>query len=66
MREITAPIRKYFKTGETRSVKFRIKQLKALKKALLQYDEKIIEALHDDLNNSSFEAVMTETGLVQE
>ena len=66
MREITAPIRKYFKTGETRSVKFRIKQLKALKKALLQYDEKIIEALHDDLNKSSFEAVMTETGLVQE
>ena len=66
MREITAPIRKYFKTGETRSVKFRIKQLKALKKALLQYDEKIIEALHDDLNKSSFEAVMTETGIVQE
>ena len=66
MREITAPIRKYFKTGETRSVKFRIKQLKALKKALLQYDEKIIEALHDDLNKSSFEAVMTETGIIQE
>ena len=66
MREITAPIRKYFKTGETRSVKFRIKQLKALKKALLQYDEKIIEALHDDLNKSSFEAVMTETVIVQE
>lgn len=66
MREITAPIRKYFKTGETRNVKFRIKQLKALKKALLQYDEKIIEALHDDLNKSSFEAVMTETGIVQE
>ena len=66
MREITAPIRKYFKTGETRSVKFRIKQLKALKKALLQYDEKIIEALHDDLNKSSFEAIMTETGIVQE
>lgn len=66
MREITAPIRKYFKTGETRSVKFRIKQLKALKKALLQYDEKIIEALHDDLNKSSFEAVMTETGIIME
>lgn len=66
MREITEPIREYFKTGETRSVKFRIKQLKALKKALLQYDEKIIEALHDDLNKSTFEAVMTETGIIQE
>lgn len=66
MREITGQLREYFKTGETKSIKFRIKQLKALKKALLENDEKIIQALYDDLNKSSFEAVITETGIVQE
>ena len=43
MREITGQLREYFKTGETKSIKFRIKQLKALKKALLENDEKSIE-----------------------
>lgn len=66
MREITEPLREFFNTGQTRNIKFRIKQLKALKKALIKYDEDIIQALYDDLNKSSFEAVMTETGIVQE
>ena len=66
MREIAEPIREYFLSGETKSIKFRLKQLKALKKALLAYDNEIIQALYDDLNKSSFEAVMTETGIVQE
>lgn len=66
MREIVKPIREYYNTFETKDIKFRINQLKALKKALIAYDAELLQALYDDLNKSSFEAVITETGIVQE
>lgn len=66
MKSKVLSMREYFKTGETLSIKFRLEQLKALKKTLLKYDEALLQALHDDLNKSSFEAVMTETGMVLE
>ena len=66
MKSIVPAVREFFKSGETLSIKFRIEQLKALKKSILKYDEAIMQALHEDLNKSSFEAVMTETGLVME
>lgn len=66
MKNIVPAMREYFKSGETLSIKYRLEQLKALKKTLLKYDEALLQALHDDLNKSSFEAVMTETGMVME
>ena len=66
MKALAEPMRDYFYTGETLDINFRIKQLKLLKKVLLENDEKIIQALNDDLGKSSFESVMTETGIVQE
>ena len=66
MKNIVPAMREYFKSGETLSIKYRLEQLKALKKTLLKYDEALIQALYDDLNKSSFEAVMTETGIIME
>ena len=66
MKSIVPAMREYFKSGETLSIKYRLEQLKALKKTLLKYDEALIQALYDDLNKSSFEAVMTETGIIME
>ncbi len=58
MNNIVPAMREYFKSGETLSIKYRLEQLKALKKTLLKYDEALLQALYDDLNKSSFEAVI--------
>ncbi len=66
MKNIVPAMREFFKSGETLNIKYRLEQLKALKKALLKYDAMLLQALYDDLNKSSFESVITETGLVME
>lgn len=66
MNKIVAKQRDFFKTGQTLNIKFRIEKLKALKNALKKYDSKLIEALYTDLNKSSFESILTETGFVYE
>ncbi len=66
MKEFAETMREYFYLGETLDIDFRIKQLKKLKKALIENDENIIQALNDDLNKSSFESVISETGIIQE
>src|SRR5688572_1064019 len=54
----------YYKSGATRSYEFRIKQLKALKAAVQQYEKEIHDALYTDLKKSPEEAYASETGLV--
>ena len=66
MNNIVPAMREFFKSGETLSIKYRLEQLKALKKTLLKYDEALLQALHDDLNKSSFDSIITETGIVME
>ena len=66
MKNIVPAMREFFKSGETLSIKYRLEQLKALKKTLLKYDEALLQALHDDLNKSSFDSIITETGIVME
>lgn len=56
--------RKYFATGVTRDVKFRTEKLKLLKKALLDNEKKIAEALENDIGKCPTEGFMCETGLV--
>ena len=41
--------RAYFRSGETLDVKWRIAQLKKLKQAVLDYQDELSEALHEDL-----------------
>lgn len=62
--ELLASQRTFFEKGTTLDVDFRLKQLKRLKQAIVQYEQKIFEALHKDLRKSSFEAFATEVGIV--
>ena len=47
--------RQYFATGETKSVDFRLQQLKKLKEAIASRQDQILEALKADLNKPTFE-----------
>ena len=54
----------YFRTGETLSVDFRLRQLNKLGAYLREHEQEALEALHADLGKSAFEAYATELGLV--
>ena len=56
--------RKYFASGATIPVKFRIEMLKKLREAVKKYENEICEALTADLGKSDFEGFMCEVGLV--
>lgn len=52
----------YFRTGETRDIKFRISKLKRLKKAIKIYEQKVLEALRKDLGKPEQESFFSEVG----
>ena len=54
----------YFLKGETLSVKFRKAQLKRLKDAILKNQNKLIDALHEDLGRCDVEAYLCDIGAV--
>ena len=56
--------RKYYKSGVTIPVKFRIEQLKRLRSVVKKYETEINDALKSDLGKSHYEGFMCETGLV--
>lgn len=56
--------REYFLTNETRSIDFRLKQLKKLKQAVEKYSDDIYEALWKDLHKCKEEAFLTELSIV--
>ncbi len=56
--------RKYYKSGATIPVRFRIEQLKKLYTAVKKYQTEINDALKSDLGKSHFEGFMCESGLV--
>lgn len=56
--------RKYYKSGATIPVEFRIKQLKKLYATVKKYQTEINDALKSDLGKSHFEGFMCESGLV--
>lgn len=56
--------RSFFATHETKSVNFRIEQLKKFKAAILKYEQKITDALYTDLHKSAEEAYLTEISIV--
>ena len=55
--------RKFFDSGATSSLAFRGKQLSILKDAIVQYEEKIFEALNKDLGKSAEESYASEVGI---
>lgn len=56
--------RAFFNTNATRDISFRVRQLKALKKALSDHEKEIYEALRLDLGKSKFETYLGEIALV--
>ena len=57
-------LRDFYNSGATRSFDFRKKQLKKLKAVIEQYEQKIYQALHEDLKKSPEECWVTENGFV--
>jgi len=56
--------RSYFASQKTKSITFRIGQLKRFKAAILKFEAKITDALWKDLHKSMEEAYLTEISLV--
>ncbi|MBQ7531614.1 MAG: iron-containing alcohol dehydrogenase [Paludibacteraceae bacterium] len=62
IREIVAAQRRFFRTGTTLPVSWRIKQLKRLKAAVLAHELEFEQALADDLGRSRAEAYLCDIG----
>lgn len=62
--ECLAAQRAFFESGATKSYQFRMNALSRLEKSILSHENEINEALKADLNKSSFETYMCETGMV--
>ena len=62
IREIVAAQRKYFRTGATLPVRWRIKQLKKLKAAVIAHEKEFEDALAEDLGRSRVEAYLCDIG----
>jgi len=60
--EVFAGQLRFFNSGATRPVAFRIEQLKRLKEAILLHEAEIQEALYKDLRKSTYEAFSSEIG----
>ncbi|WP_330254198.1 aldehyde dehydrogenase family protein [Nocardia sp. NBC_00565] len=59
-----ADLRTAFQDGVTRPVAWRADQLRALRRLLLENENALATALHQDLRKSATEALMTEIGVV--
>lgn len=64
IRSLLEAQKKFYKTGATIPVDFRVGQLKKLYSAVKKYEEEINDALRSDLGKSGFESFMCESGLV--
>ena len=62
--EIVEKQRRFFRTGATLDIDFRTEQLKKLKKAVIERQEVLEEALYADLGKSSVEAYLCDLGPV--
>lgn len=55
--------RKFYRSGATIPVAFRVEQLKNLRRAIQKFESEICDALLSDLGKSAYEAYMCEVGL---
>lgn len=57
-------MRRFFLSGQTRSLSYRLQALNRLKEAVKKYEPELLQALNHDLHKSEFEAYATEIGIV--
>ena len=62
IRGIVEAQRRFFRTGETLPVQWRIRQLKRLKEAVIAHQQEFIDALTEDLGRSPLEAYLCDVG----
>jgi len=62
--QVVSELRTAFKSGKTRSLSWRMEQLDALKRMLIDNQEHIIDAIAADLGKPRFEAFTTEVGFL--
>lgn len=56
--------KRYFESGRTRAVDFRLQQLAILRRGIMRYEAELTEALRADLGKSPFESYASEIGMV--
>lgn len=62
--DIVAAQRRFFRTGATLPVTWRIQQLKRLKQAVIAHQDELIAALREDLGRSELEAYLSDIGTI--
>jgi len=62
--ELVLRQRRFFRTGQTKSLAYRVDALKRLRRGIEDYQQRILDALRADLNKSEAEAYHTEIRLV--
>ena len=62
IREIVAAQRRFFRTGTTLPVQWRIEQLKRLKSAVIAHRDELVNALMEDLGRTQTEAYLCDIG----
>lgn len=60
MQQLVQNQRDYFNSNSTRSIEFRLKQLKKLKKILIEHEDEMHEAIFNDFSKSKFENQLIE------
>ena len=60
--EIVSRQRRFFETGKTLDVDFRIRQLLRLKRAVILHEQELIDALSEDLGRDSLEGYFCDVG----
>lgn len=58
--------KRLFRSGVTKPVSFRIKQLKLLKKLVSENEELLMAAVYDDFKKPAFETFATEIGIIKD
>lgn len=58
--------RAFYNAGQTKEISFRVRHLKILKHAIEENEKRILDALHEDLRKSPYEAYLTEVGIVRD
>lgn len=66
LKQIVDLQREYFYSGETKTLEFRLANLKKLKNLLVEFEDNILMALSKDLGKSNFEAYSTELTMAYE
>lgn len=64
--ELLRQQRDFFSSGHTRSLNFRLQQLRQLKQAVLDHQDSLVEALSKDLRKPLLESYLTEIAGIQE